>query len=121
MLLIPELSAERVVLEHMHVVEALGRMIPGVFDQRVVGPLHVAEPTAAGRLYSGGLGLGDLRLCPTRHAARARPGVAADENRAALVRCVERKQLEVLPALVGVEALSRVGDVPAEVPERGRR
>ena len=92
-LLVPELRAERIVLVHVHVVEALGRMVAGVLDQGVVRTLHVAEAAAASRLDAGGLGLGDLRLRSARHAARARPGVAADEDRAALVRGVERQEL----------------------------
>jgi hypothetical protein len=120
-LLIPELSAERIIVEHVHVIEALGRMVAGVFDQRMVGAFHVAEPPAAGRLDPLGLGLGDLRLRSTRHAARPGPGVAADEDRAPFVRSVEGQELDVLTACVGVEALARVGDVPAEVPERRLR
>jgi len=87
-------------MEHVDVVEALGRVIAGVFDQGVVGPLHIAESPAASRRYAGGLGLGDLRPGPTRHTARAWPRVAADEDRAALIGGVERKEREILPALV---------------------
>jgi hypothetical protein len=90
MLLIPDLRAERIILEHMDVVETLGRMVPRVFDQRVVGALHVAEAPATRRLDALRLGLGDLRLRSPGHAARAGPAVAADEHRAALVRGVER-------------------------------
>src|SRR5262249_56821233 len=94
MRLVPELRAERIVVEHVYVIEALGRMITRVFDQGVIRTLHVAEPALADRLDALGLGLGDLRLRPTRHAAGARPRVAADEDRAALARSVERQELD---------------------------
>ncbi len=60
--LVPELRAERIVLEHVHVVEALGRMVARVLHERVVGTAHVPEAALAGRLHALGLGLGDLRL-----------------------------------------------------------
>ena len=108
-------------MEHVHVIEALGRMVAGIFDQGAVGTFHIPESAAAGRLDALGLGLGDLRFRAAGYAARPRPGVATDEDRAPFIRGVERQELDVLAALVGVEALARVGDVPAEVPERGLR
>src|SRR5207244_2439294 len=53
--------------------------------------------------------------------AGARPGIAADEHRAAFLRGVQRQEPDVGPALVGLEARARVGDMPAEVPDRGLR
>src|SRR5947199_75900 len=121
MLLVPELGAERIVLEHVHVVEALGRMVARVFHQRVVGPAHVAEAARARRLDAVRLRLGDLRSGQAGRGIRARPRIAAEEHLPALVGGVERQQREVRAALVRLEARARVGDVPAEVPERGLR
>src|SRR5207237_7690854 len=44
--LVPELRTERVIVEEVHVVEPLGRMVARVFDERSVGTSHV--PEAAG-------------------------------------------------------------------------
>src|SRR5262249_55433525 len=58
MLLVPELGTERILLEQMHVVEALGRMVAGVFYQGIVRTLHVREAPGAGGLHASGLGVG---------------------------------------------------------------
>src|SRR5215470_10389300 len=76
MRLVPELRAERIVLEQVHVVEALGRVVARVLDERVVRPAQVSEPAGANRLYAVGLGVGDLRLRQPGDAARPRPRVA---------------------------------------------
>src|SRR5262249_35664865 len=89
-LAVPELRAERILLEHMHVVEALRRMVARVLDERIVGPRHVPESAGASRLDTGGLGLGDLGLRPAEHTARAGPRVAADEDGTVAVPGVER-------------------------------
>ena len=47
MLLIPELGAERVLLKHVYVIEALRGKIALVLDQRIVGAAHIREPGAA--------------------------------------------------------------------------
>ena len=100
----------------------LGRIVAGVLDQRVVRARHVGEPAAARRLHALGPRLGDLRPGQAEHAADVRPGVAADQHRAALVGGVERQQLRPRrAALVGGEALAHVGDVPAEMPDRALR
>ena len=79
-LLVPELRAERILLKHVHVVEALGREIALIFDQRVVGSVHIGESGAARRLDAFGPRLGDLRFGQAEHAAGARPGVAAERR-----------------------------------------
>ena len=97
MLLVPELRTEWILLEQMHVVEALSRMVAGVFHQRIVGTLHVPEAPRAGGLHAFGLGVGDLRLRQAEDTARARPGVAADEDRTAVIPGIERQEREVRP------------------------
>ena len=57
------------------------------------------------------------------HAAGAGPGVAADQHRPAFVRPafvrnVERQQRDLRAALVFRQAGARIGDVPAEMPDR---
>ena len=84
-LLVPELRTERILLEEVHVVEALGRMVAGVLHQGVVRALHVREAAACAWAARPGLGLGDLRLGQAEDAAGARPGVAADEDRAVVI------------------------------------
>src|SRR5438046_5029083 len=90
--LVPELGAEGVLLEEVHVVEALGRMIAGVFHQRPVRTFHVGEAAREGRLDAPGLGLGDLCFGPPKHTAGARPGIAADEDRPIAFPGIERYQ-----------------------------
>ena len=104
MLLIPELRTERVFLEQMHVVEALGRMVAGVFHQGIIGTLHVREAPGAGGLHTAHLGIGDLGLRQAEDTARARPGVAADEDRSAIIPGIERQERDVRSALVLCEA-----------------
>jgi hypothetical protein len=94
-LLIPELRTERILLVQVHVVEALGRMVARVFHDGMVGTPHIRKAAGASRLHTSGLGVGDLRLRPAEHAARARPRVAADEDRIAAVPGVEWRQLDV--------------------------
>ena len=65
--------------------------------------------------------LGNLRLRQPQHAALARPGVAADQHRAAFFAGVERQQLDLVAALVGLKTAARVGDMPAEMPDRALR
>src|SRR5438045_7417959 len=102
----------------MHMVEALGRVIAGDLDEDVVRPFHVSEAAAARRLYALGAGLGDLRFCEADRVAGIRPGVAADQHRAALIGGVERQQFDSRTGLVGFERSASVGDVPAEMPDR---
>ena len=99
--LVPELRAVRIVLVEMHVVEPLGRVIARVLHQRLVGAPHVAEAAGTGRLHAGGQSLRDLRLREAGRGALARPRIAADEDRAALVGGVERQELEIGPRLEG--------------------
>src|SRR5258706_98073 len=47
MLLIPELSAQRVFLIHVDVIEALRRIISGVFDDRAIRPVQICEAAAS--------------------------------------------------------------------------
>ena len=108
-------------MEEVHMVHALGRKVAHVFHQRVVGPAHIGEAALAGRRDAGLLGLGDLRLGEPQHAVAARPGVGADQHRSAGVAGVERQQRHVGARLVGVAILAHVGDVPAEMPDRGLR
>src|SRR5215813_14607603 len=117
MLLIPELGTVRVVLVHVHVVEALRRVIAGILHERAVGALHVAEASDARGLHAARPRLRDLRLGQARGATGARPGIAADEDRAALVARVEGQEGDLGARLVRVEAGARVNDVPAEMPE----
>ncbi len=67
--LIPELRAERLLLVHVNVIEALGRHVALVFDERIVGTAQVGEPSAAGRLHAFGLGVSDLRAGQSQYAA----------------------------------------------------
>ena len=120
-LLVPELRAERLLVEEVHVVHALGRKVPHVFHQRVVGTRHIGEAALAGRRDAGLLGLGDLRPGEPEHAVASRPGVGADQHRAAGVAGVERQQRHVGTRLVAVAILAHVSDVPAEMPDRGLR
>ena len=90
MLLVPELRAERLLLEHVHVIEPFGGMIARVFDQRVIRALDVPEPALPGWLDTGRLRLRDLRFRAPEHASGARPRVAADEHGPAAVTRVER-------------------------------
>ena len=120
-LLVPELGTERILLEEVHVVEALGRMVAGVLHQRLVWTLHVREAARARRLHALALASAICALVRPRTPPRARPGVAADEDRAAVIPGVERHQRDVRPALVHVASRARVGDVPAEVPDGGLR
>jgi len=90
-------------------------------DERVIRALHISEASAAGRPEALLPRLGNLRLGQPQHAALARPGVAADQHRAALVARVERQQLDVAPGLEGFESAARVGNVPAEMPDRTLR
>src|SRR5262249_41287934 len=54
MLLIPAERADRIFLVEMYVVEALGRVVPGIFNESVVGSPHIGEPAAARRLGAFG-------------------------------------------------------------------
>src|SRR5262249_55990903 len=103
-LLIPELGTVRVVLVYVHVVEALPRVIAGVLHERAVGALHVAEASDARGLHAARPGLRDLRLGQAGGAAGARPGIAADEDRAALVGRVEGQEGHLRPPLVPAHA-----------------
>jgi hypothetical protein len=91
MLLVPELRAERIVLPHVDVIETLGRMVAGVFDERVIRAFEIAEPAGVRREDAVRLGFLDLRLRSSRHAACPWPGVTADPHRAAFVGGVERQ------------------------------
>ena len=120
-LLVPELCAERVLLEHVHMVEPLGRESTQIFDDRAVGSLHVGEAAASRRLHPLDLRFGNLGIGETDHARRAGPGVAADEDAAAFVRSIERQELHLRPRLVDFKALARIHRMPAEMPDRGLR
>ena len=120
MLLVPELRAERMILEHVDVVHALGRKVAEVFDNGAVGSLQIGEAALADWFNAFRLGLGDLRARQPKRGA-GRPGVAADQDRAAFVRRVEWEVRDVRPRLVGFKALARVDDMPAEMPDRGLR
>src|SRR5258708_38704721 len=76
-LAVPELGTQRIFLEHVNVVETLGREVALIFDQRVVGPRHVGKAGAAGRFDTFAAGGGYLRSGQTEHATGAGPGVAA--------------------------------------------
>src|SRR5271167_2738254 len=117
MLSIPMKGSERILLIEMHVVEALGWVVARVLDEGVVGPFHVGEAAPAGRSDALGLGVGDLRLGQTEHAADAGPGIAADQNRTTFVCRVKRQELDLRPGLVGCEVVARIDDVPAEMPD----
>ena len=80
--LIPELRAVRLLLVHVNVVEALGRHVALVLDERIIGTAQVGESRAARRPHALGLGLGDSVQRSAQDAAAARVGVAADERRA---------------------------------------
>ena len=62
-LLIPQLRAERFFPVHVHMIESFCRHVSLVFDDRALGPLHIREAGAAGRLNTFRLGFGDLRFC----------------------------------------------------------
>ena len=49
-LLIPFERADRVFLVQVHMVETLGRVVAGIFDERLVRASHIGEAAAAGRL-----------------------------------------------------------------------
>src|SRR4029077_20592793 len=51
----------------------------------------------------------------------ARPGVAADQHRVALLGGVERLHVDLGPALKILHRRLRVGDMPAEMPDRALR
>ena len=120
-LAIPQLRAERLLLPHVHVVHALDRLVAQVLHDGAVGTLQIREPVAARRLDALGPGVGDFRLGQSEHAAGGRPGVAADLDRGAFVRGVEREELDLRPAPVGFKGLAHVSHVPAEMPDRRLR
>ncbi len=84
MLAIPELGAERMILEHVHMVHALGREVAEIFDHGAVGPLQIGEAALARGRDALGFGFGDFGAGQPERGAR-RPGVAADQHRAAFV------------------------------------
>ena len=118
--LIPELRAERLLLVHVDVVEALAGLVALVLDERIVRSTQVGEAAAARRLHALGLRLGNPRRGQPEQAAGTRPGVAADEHRRAGLLAVEGQQGHTL-LLEPLEARPHVGDVPAKVPEGRRR
>ncbi len=120
MFLVPELRAERILVVHVHVVEALGRHVALHFDERIVRPPHVGEAGAANRLDVRPLRLFDSLLCQSKDAAGTGPRVAVDVDRAAFIGGVERQQRDA----VGPQprhCVPLVRHVPAEVPHRGLR
>src|SRR6266567_1258973 len=72
MLLVPKLRAERVLLVHMDVIEAFGRHIPLVLDNRAVRALQVGETRTPGRFHTLSFAFGQLRLGPTERSCSAR-------------------------------------------------
>src|SRR5579871_6584111 len=104
--LVPQLGAERIFLEHVNVVETLGREISLILDQRAVGPRHVGKARASGRPDARGAGGGDLGFGQAEDAARARPRVAADQHRASVLGGKERLQQNLSLRLVNREVLA---------------
>ena len=121
-LFVPEQRAERLLVPHMHVVEALGRIVAGDLEQRVLGAArHIGEAALTGRLDAARARLGDLRLGQAERVADRGPGVAADQHRAALVGRIERPHLDLRPLLERGDGRLRILDVPAEMPDRALR
>ena len=106
---------------HVHVVEALGRHVALHFDQRVVWAAHVGEAGTTDGLHAGLLRFVELGAREPEDAAGARERVAVDVHRRPIrIAGVERQQRDP----VGTQPrhrLALVGDVPAEMPERGLR
>ena len=117
--LIPQLGAERSLLEHVHVVETLERQIAEIFDQRVLGATQIGKACATQWLDAFGFRVGDLRPGQSQHAARARPGVAVDEDIASVVRGKQWCQGDLGPRLEQLEVPAHVLDFPAEMPKGG--
>src|SRR5215831_1721719 len=120
-LAVPELSTEWIFLEHVNVVETLGREITLILDQRVVWPRHVGKTGAARRSDAFAAGGGDLGPGQAEHAAGSGPRVAVHEHGAAFVGGKERLQQHLGPRFVDRKALAHVDHVPAEMPDSGLR
>src|SRR4029079_18171358 len=96
---VPELGAERMLLEHVDMVHALGGMVAEIFDDGAVRAMQVGEAAAARWLHAVRLGFDNLRPGATERAVWAWPGVAGDQHRAA-VAGVEREVPDIGTCLV---------------------
>ena len=116
---LPELRAERIFLEHVHVVEAFRRHIALHLDQRIVRPADVGEARDPGRLHV-------VLLWQRRPGAFVRPSTPPVPGNVSVLMPTVPPSSSVYsgPSPVGAhpgERRALVDHVPAEMPHRGLR